>query len=59
LTGRPSKAPGAAHGKSISGVPGEQHVTRAASCKEDEIVSDPRICFQAREFGVVDLLYNR
>jgi hypothetical protein len=33
----------ALHGKSMSGVSGEQHVARAPSRKENEIVSDPSI----------------
>jgi hypothetical protein len=49
----------ALHGKSMSGVLGEQHVACAASCKENEIISDPRIGLQAREFGLVDSLYDR
>jgi hypothetical protein len=32
----------------------EQHVARTASRKEDEIIRDPRIGFQARELGFVD-----
>jgi hypothetical protein len=38
---------------------GEQRVARAASRKEDKLISDPCIGFQTRELSFVDPLYDR